>query len=131
MDASKTADGRGEGARASLVALALTMSLRQADAVLLPAVYLEVQERFGVSATQLGLASFYAGVSQALISPAAAALAERWRRPGVIAFGCALWGVATILVGLVCLWTFVKAFGWVFRGKSQRKALGLPLTKAV
>ena len=57
MDASKTADGRGEGARASLVALALTMSLRQADAVLLPAVYLEVQERFGVSATQLGLAS--------------------------------------------------------------------------
>ena len=38
---------------------------------------------------------------------------------------------ATILVGLVCLWTFVKAFGWVFRGKSQRKALGLPLTKAV
>ena len=95
--------------RASLVALAFTMSVRQADSVLLPAVYLEVEEEFGVSAFQLGLSSFAAGVTQALISPAAAVLATRWRRPGVIAFGCGLWGVATILVGLSPSWPFLIA----------------------
>ena len=37
----------------------------------------------------------------------------------------------TVLLGLLGLWTAVKALNVVFRGKSKRQALGLPVAKVV
>ena len=41
----------------SLAALAVTQTIWQADAVLMPAVYLQIEERFGVGAFGLGLSA--------------------------------------------------------------------------
>ena len=37
----------------------------------------------------------------------------------------------TVLLGLLGLWTAVNALNVVFRGKSKRQALGLPVAKVV
>lgn len=82
------------------VVLNLAAMLEHADEALVPAVYAEMGQAFGVGPTALGALTLVRAVLQALAFPLCAYLATRYNRAWVIGTGCLVWGVATALVGV-------------------------------
>jgi MFS family permease len=81
------------------VLLCLTIMIDKADQGLLPAVYLEVCDEFGLGPSMLGVVTFWRGIVQSLVAVVVGPLSQRFDRVRLAACGCALWGAASALVG--------------------------------
>jgi MFS family permease len=79
--------------------LALTTIVERADLYALPAVFLEVQNTFHCTPSQLGLVTSLRGVASTIFSPIAGAAGNRYNRVALIGAGCCFWGVACACIG--------------------------------
>eukprot|EP00929_Paragymnodinium_shiwhaense_P049221 TRINITY_DN24840_c0_g1_i1.p1 TRINITY_DN24840_c0_g1~~TRINITY_DN24840_c0_g1_i1.p1 ORF type:complete len:497 (-),score=89.52 TRINITY_DN24840_c0_g1_i1:763-2253(-) len=71
-----------------------------ADNAILPAVYRELKETFGVTLTQLGTMTFARGLMEALASFPVGFAADVQPRPKLILCGVLLWGMGIIACGM-------------------------------
>ena len=70
----------------------------EADTEMLPAVYAPIQKELGFSIAQLGLLTAIRALLQSLSTPAWGWLSDKYSRKKILATGCFLWGIFTILM---------------------------------
>ena len=130
LELTSRAAARGMAAHAVLTfaLLCLTIMIDRADMQLLPSVYLEVCREFNAGPAMLGLVTFWRGMVQALVAACAGPLGKRFDRVRVVAVGCALWGIASAMVGAARTTTdllLARAFNGVGIG------IVIPVTQAL
>ena len=86
-------------ARKTYLVLLLVMIVDKADQMLVPSVYLELGEEFGVGPAFLGTVTLFRGLAQALVALLSGPVGKRYDRVAVSACGVCFWGVATLFVG--------------------------------
>jgi MFS family permease len=84
---------------ATTVLLALANVVERADLSALPAVFFEIQRKFDLSPSQLGLITCFRGVASTLFSGVAGVVGNRYNRATLIGAGCIFWGVACVAMG--------------------------------
>ena len=72
--------------------------LDEADTELLPAVYAPMSKELGFSLVQLGLITAIRALLQSLSTPVWGWFSDKYSRKKILASGCLLWGVFTILM---------------------------------
>ncbi|GMH42215.1 hypothetical protein BSKO_10134 [Bryopsis sp. KO-2023] len=81
----------------TMVALNLAAVVERAEEQILPAMYSVVGEAFGAKPKALGALTLSRALSQALCSPIGGLLGFRYSRVKVIAAGCFIWSLMTVL----------------------------------
>jgi len=71
-----------------------------ADGQLAPSVYKSLEQEFSLNPSQLGMITAIRSLLQAISTPFWGWLSDKYSRKKLLAFGSALWGILTILVGL-------------------------------
>ncbi|KAJ3343428.1 hypothetical protein HDU91_000382 [Kappamyces sp. JEL0680] len=75
----------------------LNRAVDSADLAIFPCVYKKLEEQFQVGPSTLGSIFLAQAVARSLSCPLWGFVADRWSKRKLIAFGCLLWGLATIL----------------------------------
>nr|DAD40651.1 TPA_asm: hypothetical protein HUJ06_014974 [Nelumbo nucifera] len=105
------------GISLSLILINMAAIMERADENLLPAVYKEVSETFGVGPTDLGYLTFIRNFVQAMSSPLAGILVLHYDRPTILAMGTVCWALSTAAVGVsqlfmqVAFWRAINGLG--------------------
>ncbi|CAL8463252.1 g2786 [Coccomyxa elongata] len=92
------------------VALMLSFIVEKADEMILPAAYKFIGQSLNATPAQLGSITLTRALVQALSSPIGGLLGDRLDRTHIIAFGCFLWGVMTMAIGLSTTLTQAMSF---------------------
>ena len=71
----------------------------EADDQILPAMYLPLQQRLGLSLVQLGLITAIGSLLQSVSTPIWGYLSDTRSRKTILSVGCFLWGLFTFLLG--------------------------------
>jgi MFS family permease len=82
----------------TFLVMLLVMIVDKADQMLVPSVYLELGEHFGVGPTFLGTVTLFRGLAQALVALFSGPIGDRYNRVTVCAAGVVFWGLATLVV---------------------------------
>lgn len=72
----------------------------QSDDEILPAMYLPLQQRLGLSLVQLGAITAIGSLLQSVSTPFWGYLSDKHSRKAILSVGCFLWGFFTFLLGL-------------------------------
>lgn len=73
--------------------------INNGDGELFSSMYPQIQNSIGISIASLGLITSASGIAQTLIAPLWGVLSDRHSRKNLLAFGCFLWGIFTLLEG--------------------------------
>lgn len=89
-----------EGRSGTQVVINLANTIDYADQQIGVSVYNSIETQFHLTTTELGLITSARTLLQSVANPFWGVLADKYSRKKILAFGCFLWGIITILVGL-------------------------------
>jgi len=100
---------RPEGRTRTFAVISFAAAIDKVDVYLLPAVFRNLEETFGVGPKALGFVSLAQALAQALSSPFWGYLSDACSRRVILSFGCFFLGLVTYVVGASEAWWLVVA----------------------